>query len=222
MCDAFRRAVGAMGGAERVVHVNLGERGQLLRKLRHILLFFRVKAQVLEQQHFAVFESLGRGFRFRPNAIGHKSDGLAQYLRQARGRRLQAHFGIHFALGTPQVRRQNQTAAAFQNVLNRGQRRLDAGIVGDFSGLVEGHIEIDAHEDAFAFYIEVTNRKFWHGYDLRMNVIQRAQRTRKAESRRRQLAYEGRKRSGLSSILPIILPSSSYLTTNLLWVSFDR
>jgi hypothetical protein len=26
--------------------------------------------------------------------------------------------------------------------------------------------------------------------------------------------YEGRKRSGLSIILPIILPSSSYLTTN--------
>ena len=151
MSNALRGGVGTMRGTERVVHVDLGERGKLLRKLRHVLFFFRMEAQVFEQQHVAVLERLGRGFRFRADAIGREGHGLAEQLRQARGGRFQTHFGIHLALGPAQVRSQNQPAAALQDVLNGGQRGLDARVIGDFAGVVQGYIEIHAHENALAF-----------------------------------------------------------------------
>ena len=95
-----------------------------------------MEAQVFEQQHVAVFERLGRGFGFRTDAIGREGHGLAEQLRQARGRGFQAHFGIGFALGPAQVRGQNQPAAALHNVLNGGQRGLDARVIRDFAGVV--------------------------------------------------------------------------------------
>ena len=48
---ARRRGVGAVHGAERVVHEDVGERRQLGGERRVVLLLARVEAQVLEQAH---------------------------------------------------------------------------------------------------------------------------------------------------------------------------
>ena len=50
---AFGRGVRAVARPERVVHVEVGQFGQLLRERRVVLLFFRVEADVLEE-HDAV------------------------------------------------------------------------------------------------------------------------------------------------------------------------
>src|SRR5271157_3468158 len=48
--DAYRGSVGTMGGAEGVVDVEVGERGELFRKSFVVLFFLGVKAEVFEQQ----------------------------------------------------------------------------------------------------------------------------------------------------------------------------
>ena len=89
-----------MRGPERVVHVDVAEVGELLGKPGIVLLFLRMKAQVLEQQHFA---GLGQHrFDRRADAIGGHGDWLTQELRQAfarKGFRLISGFGL--PLGRP-------------------------------------------------------------------------------------------------------------------------
>ncbi len=66
MGDAFGGCVGAVRGAECVVDVDLGERGQRLGEGRIVGFFFGVVAQVFEQQHLAATRAGGRArWRFR-------------------------------------------------------------------------------------------------------------------------------------------------------------
>ena len=53
MHDAFGRGVGPVRGAERVVDVDIRERGKRLREAAVVLLFLRVKPEVLEQHDLA-------------------------------------------------------------------------------------------------------------------------------------------------------------------------
>ncbi len=168
MGDELDHALGggvrAVRRAERVVHVDVAERRQFLRERRVVLLFLGMEAQVLEQQHLA-----GRrlhGFHFGADAIGRHLDRRpsSSCSRAATGCRLISGFG--FSLGTPQVRRQDDTGAVFQRVLDGGQRRLDALVAGDFHValvvLLQRHIEIHADEDSFPFQVEIANREIRH------------------------------------------------------------
>jgi hypothetical protein len=53
-CDAGGRSVRAVRGAERVVNVDLGERGEVPREERIVFLLFGVETQVLEHHDVAV------------------------------------------------------------------------------------------------------------------------------------------------------------------------
>ena len=64
--DALGGGVGAVRGAEGVVDVDLGERGQRLGEGRIVGFFFGVVAQVFKQQHLAGLELAGHfARRFR-------------------------------------------------------------------------------------------------------------------------------------------------------------
>jgi hypothetical protein len=60
------------------------------------------------------------------------------------------------------VRREDQTGALLQGILNGGQRRLDTLVAGDFHDalriLLQRHVEIHADENTLAFQVEITNR----------------------------------------------------------------
>ncbi len=71
-----------MGGAERVVHIHLAQIGQLGRERRIVLGFLFVEADILQQQHFAVFESHRGRFDLIAHAVAHLLHGLAQKFRQ--------------------------------------------------------------------------------------------------------------------------------------------
>ena len=123
-----------------------------------------MEAQVFEQQHFA--RRRLHGFHFGADAIGRHLHRAAQQFLQPRGGRLQAHFRIRLALGTPQVRRQDDTGSVIERVLDGGQRRLDALVAGDFHValfvLLQRHIEIHADENSFPVQIEIAYRKIGH------------------------------------------------------------
>ena len=121
--------VRAMRRAERVVHIDVAQRGQLFRKLRIVLFFFRVEAQILQQQDFA-----GRrphGFHFGTDTIGCHLDRTAQQFFQALSHRFQAHFRIGFAFRTAQMRGQNDAGPLLQRVADGREGCFDALVAGD-------------------------------------------------------------------------------------------
>ena len=78
LLDEFRDACGggmrAMRRAKSIVHVNITERRQLPRKLFVVGFFFRVEAQILQQQRLARFQLANHFFSFPPNAVWGKAD----------------------------------------------------------------------------------------------------------------------------------------------------
>ena len=63
-------------------------------------------------------------------------------------------FGATF--GPAEVRHEDEPAVTFQNALDGWKGLSDSAIVGDVRP-VEGHVEIDPHQDALALHIDVGN-----------------------------------------------------------------
>ena len=180
--DALDRCVRAMRGTERVVHVAVGERGERLSELRIVFFFFGVKAQVLEEHDFRSARLVRVGDRalcFAADAIGREQHGLADKLRQPIRDRPQAHLGIWLAFRPAQMAREHDRAPVIERVLNRRQRLADPRVVADATRF-EGHVEIDADEDALALEVEIPDREL---HDARLKP---------SRSRRHSLRATGR------------------------------
>ncbi len=172
-----------MGGAERVVAVDVAVGSELLRELFllflelgllrlellvalafllfELALLFLVEAGVLKHHDVAGLHGLddvvGVG------AVGREGDGLAEHLGEVFGDRLEAEIGLVALFGgTAEVAHEDEAAALFEDVLDGGQGALDAGVVFD-DAFLDGHVEVDAHDDAFAFEIDVAKGFLIHG-----------------------------------------------------------
>ena len=137
MGDAFSGCVGAVGGAEGVVDVDLAERGELLCEGGIVGFFFRVVAQVFKQQHLAGFELARQFVAISPTQSGEKATltlspsslSSSSRRRSTTGRRRVLR--IRLALGPAQVRGQDHLGLVPQRVFDGGQGGEDAGVVGD-------------------------------------------------------------------------------------------
>ena len=139
-----------MGGAEGVIHVHLSQTGELFSETGFVLLFLGEEAHVLQQHHIAVGHGAHLGFGIRADAavgLGHR---LTQQFAQASGHGGEAHAVVHLALGAAEVSGQDHLGALADQVVDRGQGSADAGVVGDDTRIVQGHVEINPHENAFA------------------------------------------------------------------------
>ena len=123
---------------------------------------FGVEAQVLQQQGLSLLQFGGHLLGLRTDAVGGEADVFAaaqnfiQQDAQPLGHRLQAHLGIRLALGTSQVRSQNQARAVTQRILDGRQGFADAGVV-HHPPVVEWNVEVDPHENSFAAERKITN-----------------------------------------------------------------
>src|SRR5450759_3784863 len=166
--DANRGSMGTMGGAEGVVDVEIGELGELLRKMFVVGFFLGVEAEVFEQQRLAFLELERHFFGFGPNALGAEADVFAarqffvEHHAQTLGNGLEAQLWIGLAFGTAEVRREDEAGAVSQSVLDAGQGFADAGVVHD-AAVVERDVEVDTHEDAVIVEREIANGKLGHG-----------------------------------------------------------
>ena len=129
-----------------------------------------VEAGVLEESDFAGLERLddivgGHAvwdeLDLEPELLGKRlCDGL-QRERRVVGVRGRAELD---ALRTAEVRHEDERAALLEDVLDRRQRRDDAGVVGDLAGAVLGHrhVEINTHYDALALELDVAESLLVH------------------------------------------------------------
>jgi len=72
-----------MGCAESIVDINIGKVRQLPGELRIVFCFAFVKAKVLKNNDFAIFELINHGLNFRADTIGRKFDIQDQKLAQS-------------------------------------------------------------------------------------------------------------------------------------------
>ncbi len=140
-----------MRRTERVAHKQaVAERRQLTGESFVVGLFFRVVADVFEQQHAAICERAALCLahprqRSPPRTPPAHPSNSASFA--ATGRKL--YFGSGLPLGRPKMRCQHQAGAAFARKCQRWQRLPDARIVGD-TPAVQWNIKIHANEYSFA------------------------------------------------------------------------
>ena len=112
VCDALGGGVRAVGSAEGVVDVDIGELRERGRELRVVGRLARVEAQVLEQQHVAVAQLADGLLGDRPDAVGRPHHGPAEQDGQVLAHGLQRGGGVGLALRPAEVRAQDHARAA--------------------------------------------------------------------------------------------------------------
>jgi hypothetical protein len=142
--------VGAVGGAEGVVHIHVGQGCQLGGEAGIVLLLLGEEAHVLQQHHIALSHRGHLGLGVGADAAVGLHHGLAQQLAEAGGHGGEAHALIHLALGPAEVGGQDHLGALGGEVVDRGQGSADAGVVGDGAGVIERYVEVDPHQHALA------------------------------------------------------------------------
>ena len=154
--DALRRGVRAVGRAEGVVHVEVGEARERLRERRIVGLLGGVEAQVLEQQQVAGTQLVDRHLDARAERVARHPDRPSEELAQPLGDRAQAQRVDDLALRTAEVTGEDDRCAALEEVDDRRQAGANAGVVGD-PPVLERHVQVGADEDPASGDIDVAD-----------------------------------------------------------------
>ncbi len=162
--DALGRGVGAVGGGEGVVDVEVAELGEAFDDRRVVLFLALVEAGVLEQQDVAVLHFGDGGGGDVADAVGRKADRTADDLGDGGGDGTQRILLVRAALGTAEMREQDHLAALVGDLGDGRGDALDARLVGDLA-VLGGNVEVDAQEHALAGDVGVVERAEWFGHD---------------------------------------------------------
>ena len=171
MRHAFGRGMGAVGGAEGVVDVDLGAAGEGLGEAGLVGFLGGVKAGVFQQQHLAGLQGGAQGGDFLADAIRGEHHHLAEDFAEQRRGRGQRELRIGPALRPAEVGAEDQLRTAGEQMLDRRNRALDAGVIGD-DAVLERDIEVHTHEDFLAVDVEVADRELGHGAGLPEDAVQ--------------------------------------------------
>src|SRR5689334_5018648 len=148
--DADCRRMGPMGGPERVIDIDVAERGERFAKRLVVLLFAIVEAKIFKQHDVAGLHLGDEIFYGRADTVRRKDHFLAEKAAQPFGNRSQAEFGIELAFRAAKVRTEDGFAAVVDDAVDGGKSRTDAGVVGDLQRIVQRYVEIGADDDPLA------------------------------------------------------------------------
>src|SRR5260370_14632149 len=125
-----------------------------------------MESEILQKCHVARLHGRDDALGFRTVAILRKSDGpAAERSAERLDQKLQREGGIGLAIGAAEMREHDHLGAFLAELFERGYRALDPGGVRDAS-VFQGHVEVDAHEHAFALRSEIVEgAEVWHGRD---------------------------------------------------------
>ncbi len=133
---------------ERVVDVNVAERGELRDELRIVVLLALVEAGILEAEDFALPHGGDGSLRSFADAVRCERHRPVEHPGNGRDQRLQRLLRIK-SFRTPEMRQQDHLAALVGNFPDGRSRARDAGRIGDLA-VLDRHIEVDADQHAFA------------------------------------------------------------------------
>ena len=147
MRDRFGGRMRPVRRAERVVDVEIAQRGKRLGKLRIVFLLARPEARVLDEGDGAAWQaSCGRDAAHR---IGNEFDGRAEQPFQVADDLLEGVLRIRATFRPAQMREQHDARSLFPQVRDRRQRGAEPRVVGDLA-VLQRDVEVDPHERALA------------------------------------------------------------------------
>ena len=115
-------SMGAVHGAERVGNVDIGIGSELLCEFGIVLLLLGMEAQILKKHYLALLERLDLRLRvFADNVVRENHVNVGQELLKPVRHGLKAHFGNELALGTSEMRAEDDLCAALYKVFDRGE-----------------------------------------------------------------------------------------------------
>ena len=160
--DPDRRGMRPMGRAECVVDVDIGVGSQRGGEPRIVLLFLRVEAQVLQEEHLAGTQPLDRVLCPDAQGIARHRDVSAKQLRQTLTDRPKAEAVLHLSVRTAQVAGEDDPSATLEQQVDGRERGPDPRVVGDLA-VRKRDVEIDAHEDPLVRDLRVADGHLVHG-----------------------------------------------------------
>ncbi len=95
-----------------------------------------------------------------PDAVVGERDGRAEEGGERIGDRAQAHVGDALPVGPPEVRHQDDLRVLPAQVVD-GRQRLAEPLVRFDLAVLEGDVEVDAHDDALVGDGEVFDEELW-------------------------------------------------------------
>ena len=102
----------------------------------------RIETEVLEQQYLTRFECGSLSLRLC--AVLSELNGTTERSSHSVLDLTEAELSLHFAFRLAHVAHDDERTTLVEDVLERRQRTADTGVVGDFTILVQGHIEVHA------------------------------------------------------------------------------
>ena len=151
----------AVRAGEGVIAENVAQIGKFLSQRGIVRLLSGIEAGVFQKQHRSGGERIARAKRGGTTAISGECDGHAKGGLQRRNEHAQRQIGHMLPLGATEMGQQQRGSARGKDIADRGRKALDAGVVGDPTG-IDGHVEIDAHHHVFAVHVEIVQRAPTH------------------------------------------------------------
>ena len=150
-----------MAAAECIVNISVGQRSQLLRELGDVLGLFLAETGVLQQDDVAVVHGSDSSLCVLAHdvVVVSKDNGLAQLCAQSHSNGSEAELCLGAVLRLAQMAAQNDLRAVIDQLLDGGQSRIDAVLVGD-DAVLHGDVEIAADKDLLAAVVLIVDRLF--------------------------------------------------------------
>ena len=150
-----------MGGAERVVDVDVGKRGQLLCELGVVLLLAFVETDVLKHHDVAVVQRIGGILDVRADYVAAQCDVAPNQFLQALGDGGKAERLLEpFACGAATVARQYDARSVAHQLFYRRKRSTQARVVRDVAVGVHRRVEVDAYEHLLALRVQLVDGSY--------------------------------------------------------------
>jgi hypothetical protein len=131
--------------------------------LLNLSVFRLIKTSILKEANFAGLKS-GNDFR-SIHAVGSELYFLTEASGEVIGYRLKRKVGfIALTLRAPKVRHKNERSTFIKNILDRGERGLNTGIIRNLAGTILGHrnVEVNAHYHALTLEVNVAESFLRH------------------------------------------------------------
>ena len=156
--EALGRGVGAVGGGEGVVDVEVAERRQLLwRRPGRRPPRRRGSAGSRSSSTSPSCIAATAASAISPTQSSAKATGAPSSFASGADHRLQAHRGHALALRPVEVADQDHLGAAVAQPADGRQGGSQAGVVADLA-VLQRHVEVDAHQGALAVHVDAVER----------------------------------------------------------------
>ncbi len=163
--NTYGAGMGSVGCAKGVIDKYICQFRQFFGKLRIILFFTGIKADIFQKEHIPVIKGCYGCLRFFANGRVHLCYRDCQQFFQPPGNGIQTQLFLDSSLGAAQMRNQHQPGSLPAQEIDGGQGSTNPGIIGDFP-CAHGHVKVNPEQHPLASKFGGLNRFALHSLYL--------------------------------------------------------